>query len=62
MTIEDDLSLIHQAVERELSENPCCPMVFDLYLPLLEKIEQGDTKALELALRMAQDTLASTKP
>jgi len=37
-------------------------MVSDLYAPLLEKINQGDEKALQLALQMARDTLAPRKP
>ncbi len=61
MTIERDLTLIHQAIQKELSENPFCPVVSDLYAPLLEKINQGDKEALQLALQIAHDTLASGK-
>ncbi|HLE48633.1 MAG TPA: hypothetical protein VI819_01175 [Patescibacteria group bacterium] len=61
MIPEIDKSLIFSAIQKELSENPDCPMVSELYGPLLERIDKGDSEALELALQMAHDSLAPKK-
>ncbi len=61
MAVEADKSLIYLAIQKELLENPYCPVVSDLYVPLLEKIDKGNKEALELALQIAQDSLAPKK-
>jgi hypothetical protein len=61
LTTENDLDLIHSAIQAELAKNPDCPMVSDLYALLLIKIGEGDKKALDLALRMAHASLAPKK-
>lgn len=62
MSTEQEMDTIYRAIQTELAENPWCPMVSDLYGPLLKRIENGDKDALKLALEMANDSLAPRKP
>jgi len=64
MTSENgiDLSRINLAMQKELLENPFCPVVIDLFVPLLERILAGDPKAFELASEIAESSLKPHVP
>ncbi len=55
---EDDIALIQRAIQSELTENPFCPVVADLFVPLLQKAKKGDEEALKMAVQIALDSFA----
>ncbi|KKU09920.1 MAG: hypothetical protein UX13_C0026G0036 [Candidatus Woesebacteria bacterium GW2011_GWB1_45_5] len=52
----DPVSLIHTAITKELMDNPHCPMA-RMMTELLQKHNQGDAEALNLALEIAKESL-----
>lgn len=61
ITIENPESIIQAAITHELMENPYCPIP-GLLNELLETYRLGDKSALDMALMIANESLAPRKP
>lgn len=58
---KDPVGVVNAAILKEQMENPDCPMAM-LMEELLQKYHQGDSNALNFALKIAEETLAPKKP
>lgn len=54
------VDLVYQAIFIEQKENPDCPLAQEMF-SLLIKHQNGDPRALDLAVEMARDTLKPQK-